>query len=90
MTKNKQLILISLLVLLFFACKKDFVKYDRPTWLAGKLYTQILTKPELSTFAELLHVSGYDTIIDVSGSYTVFAPSNDAFTKYFQDNPYRQ
>jgi uncharacterized surface protein with fasciclin (FAS1) repeats len=87
MTKNKQLILISLLVLLFFACKKDFVKYDRPTWLAGKLYTQILTKPELSTFAELLHVSGYDTIIDVSGSYTVFAPSNDAFTKYFQDNP---
>lgn len=91
MTKNKQLILISLLVLLLFGCEKDFNKYDRPTWLAGKLYTQILTKPELSTFAELLHVSGYDTIIDVSGSYTVFAPSNDAFTKYFQDHPaYKQ
>jgi uncharacterized surface protein with fasciclin (FAS1) repeats len=87
MTKNKQLILISLLVLLFFGCKKDFNKYDRPTWLAGKLYTQILTKPEISTFAELLHVSGYDTIIDVSGSFTVFAPSNDAFARYFQDHP---
>lgn len=87
MTKNKQLILISLLVLLFFGCKKEFDKFDRPTWLAGKLYTQLLTKPELSTFAELLKISGYDTIIDVSGSYTVFAPTNDAFTKYFQDNP---
>lgn len=87
MTKNKQLILITLFVLLFFGCKEDFDKFERPTWLAGKLYAQILTQPELSTFAELLQISGYDTIIDVSGSYTVFAPSNDAFAKYFQDNP---
>ena len=88
MTKNKQLILISLFLVLFLSCRKDSqLKYDRPTWLAGKLYTQIKTKPELSTFAELLHVAGYDTIIDVSGSYTVFAPSNDAFAAYFQANP---
>ncbi len=86
MTKNKQLTLIALLVVLFFGCKKDFDKYDRPDWLAGKLYTQILTRPELSTFAELLKISGYDTIIDVSGSSTVFAPSNDAFKEYFQNN----
>ena len=88
MTKNKQLILIALLVLLFFGCKKDNLKiYDRPSWLAGKLYAQILTKPELSTFADLIKISGYDTIINVSGSFTVFAPSNDAFTQYFQSNP---
>lgn len=88
MTKNKQLTLIVLLALLFFGCKKDEVdKYARPTWLAGKLYTQILTKKELSTFAELVKKAGYDSIIDVSGSYTVFAPSNEAFEKYFQENP---
>lgn len=88
MTKNKQLTLIALLVLLFFGCKKDdFNKFDRPVWLAGKLYTQILTRPELTTFAELVKKSGYDTIIDVSGSYTVFAPSNDAFAAYFESNP---
>ncbi len=86
MTKNKQLTLIVLFLLLFMACRKDDIHYARPTWLAGKLYDQILTKPELSTFAELLKISGYDTIINVSGSYTVFAPSNDAFTKYFQEN----
>lgn len=86
MTKNKQLTLIVLFLLLFFSCRKDDSHYARPTWLAGKLYDQILTNPELSTFAELLKISGYDTIINVSGSYTVFAPSNDAFTKYFQEN----
>ena len=71
-----------------FSCKKDDTlsnKYERPSWLAGRLYTQILTKPELSTFAELLHIAGYDTIINISGEYTVFAPSNDAFKKYFQE-----
>lgn len=87
MTKNKLLTLIALFLLVFYGCQKEIDdKYIRPDWLAGKLYTQIKTIPELSTFAELLHVSGYDTIIDVSGSYTVFAPSNDAFTKYFQEN----
>lgn len=87
MTKNKLLTLISLSLLVFFGCRKEIEdKYDRPEWLAGKLYTQIKTIPELSTFAELLQISGYDTIIDVSGSYTVFAPSNDAFKLYFQEN----
>jgi hypothetical protein len=87
MTKNKLLTLTALCLLVFFGCRKELdEKYIRPDWLAGKLYTQIKTIPELSTFAELLHVSGYDTIIDVSGSYTVFAPSNDAFKKYFQEN----
>lgn len=87
MTKNKLLTLISLSVLVFWGCQKELDdKYVRPDWLAGKLYTQIKTIPELSTFAELLQVSGYDTIIDVSGSYTVFAPSNDAFKLYFQEN----
>lgn len=91
MTKKYQLVgLFTLFFFIFICCnkKEDFPdKYARPTWLEGKLYTQILTKPELSTFAELLHISGYDTIIDVSGSYTVFAPTNDAFKKYFQENP---
>ncbi|HAH26046.1 MAG TPA: hypothetical protein DCL77_20180 [Prolixibacteraceae bacterium] len=87
MTKNKQLTLISLLVLLLFGCKKENDKFTRPEWLPGKLFTQIQTKPELSTFATLVQKAGYDSIINVSGSYTVFAPSNEAFAQYFQENP---
>ena len=62
MTKNNQLVALFILFLfVFFGCNKNdglTGKYARPTWLAGKLYTQILTKPELSTFAELLHKTG--------------------------------
>lgn len=90
MTKNKLLTLIALFLLVFYGCRKDIDdKYARPDWLAGKLYTQIKELPELSTFAELLKISGYDTIIDVSGSYTVFAPSNEAFNLYFQNSQYK-
>lgn len=74
--------------ILFFSCKDDeFInKYERPKWLAGKVYTQILEEPELSIFAQSLELTGYDTLINISGSYTVFAPSNDAFNLYFASN----
>ena len=62
-------------------------KYKRPDWLAGKVYTQLKANPDLSTFTRCVELTGYDTIINVSGSYTVFAPNNDAFTNYFQNHP---
>jgi uncharacterized surface protein with fasciclin (FAS1) repeats len=85
--------IFSLMALVFFllvSCdptmKKDD-KYARPDWLAGKVYTQLLEQPDLSTFARCVELTGYDTIIDRSGSYTIFAPNNEAFTRWFQDNP---
>lgn len=71
-------------VLTAMSCRDDLRerKYERPDWLAGKVYSQILEYPELSTFARCLELTGYDTIINVSGSYTVFAPSNEAFNSW--------
>jgi uncharacterized surface protein with fasciclin (FAS1) repeats len=77
-------------ILLFFGCDPELKqddKYARPDWLAGKVYTQLLEQPDLSTFTRCVELTGYDTIIDVSGSYTVFAPNNEAFTRWFQDHP---
>jgi uncharacterized surface protein with fasciclin (FAS1) repeats len=88
MIRKKPLSLaILILVLVFTGCREEFDKFDRPEWLAGKVYTQILDIPELSTFAKCIELTGYDKILDVSGSYTVFAPSNEAFTAYFASNP---
>lgn len=74
-------------VIFILGCREELQKFDRPSWLAGKVYTQLLEVPELSTFARCVEITGYDKILDVSGSYTVFAPSNDAFTAYFSQNP---
>jgi uncharacterized surface protein with fasciclin (FAS1) repeats len=86
--------LIGLCLFLLAGCDPDAKqadKYDRPDWLAGKVYTQLLAIPELSTFTLCVELAGYDTIIDRSGTYTVFAPNDDAFDAWFQEHPsYKQ
>lgn len=62
-------------------------KYKRPDWLAGKVYTQVKDQPQISIFARCIELTGYDTILNVSGSYTIFAPNNEAFSDYFQNHP---
>ena len=89
MTNTKPLFWSAIILVFLISCRDELQvnKYERPDWLAGKVYTQILEQPELSTFAKCLEITGYDTIINVSGSYTVFSPSNDAFNFYFANNP---
>ncbi|SHE75541.1 Fasciclin domain-containing protein [Mariniphaga anaerophila] len=89
MIRSKIPILLTIGMALFVLSCRDYLdnKYERPDWLAGKVYSQILEHPELSTFAQCLELTGYDTIINVSGSYTVFAPSNEAFDSWFSKNP---
>jgi len=90
MIKLRPIILLSLLGLLLLGCDPELKredKYARPEWLAGKVYTQLLDQPDLSTFTLCVELAGYDTIIDRSGSYTIFAPDNDAFATWFQQHP---
>ena len=90
MRKKLPFIYPAILFLIAAGCNDQFEsggKYSRPDWLAGKLYTQIKEQPELSTFTKCIEITGYDTIINKSGSYTVFAPDNAAFEIYFQDHP---
>lgn len=66
----------------------EMEKYNRPSWLAGKLYTQVAAEEDLTRFAECLRLTGYDTILDVSGSFTVFAPSDEAMDHFLATNQY--
>lgn len=87
MIKGNFVLSALILVLVLFSCKKDeFDKYERPNWLAGKVYSQIQTNDSLKTFAKCLQLTGYDSIINISGSYTVFAPTDEAFQAYFNSN----
>lgn len=77
--------ILGFLLVLVPGCKKEDI-YERPSWLAGKLYSQVEAKPELSTFAECIRLVGYDSIINRSGSYTVFAPDNAAWDAYLDNH----
>lgn len=87
--KNAHVLFLFLITLVFYACEDEVIeKYKRPDWLAGKVYTQVAEKEELSTFAECLRLAGYDSIINVSGSYSVFAPTNEAFSEWLMSKQY--
>jgi uncharacterized surface protein with fasciclin (FAS1) repeats len=83
-------LLLGILLSLYVGCKDitDFDKYKRPDWLPGKLYTAVLVQSNLTLFAECLRLTGLDTILDVSGSWTVFAPTDEAIKQYLSDNHY--
>ncbi|MCP4309701.1 MAG: hypothetical protein GY790_00430 [Bacteroidetes bacterium] len=78
-----------LLSFLLCNCTKleDQEKYQNPEWLAGKLYTLIKENESLSVFASLLEYTGYDTVLDLTGSFTVFAPDNQAFESWLNEHP---
>ena len=87
---NYKLFWILIIVALFAGCQKELEDqeiYKRPSWLEGKLFTQIQTHDDLGTFMECLERTGYDTIINVSGSFTIFAPTDEAFEEYFAEHP---
>jgi uncharacterized surface protein with fasciclin (FAS1) repeats len=84
---KSRLLPVLMALLLLYSCREEFDKYERPAWLAGKVYTQILEQPELSVFARAVELTGYDKIINVSGSYTIFAPSDEAFSAWFASHP---
>ncbi len=84
------LLVVIFLVGISWGCHEDITdleKYKSPSWLKGKLFTQIKAQNDLNVFITCLEKTGYDTILNTSGSYTVFAPTDEAFQKFFQDHP---
>lgn len=80
---------IVIAAVLMFGCEPEIAeKYQRPDWLAGKVYTQLLENPDLSIFTRCIERTGYDTIINVSGTYTLFAPTDEAFEQWLSANNY--
>lgn len=93
----------SYLVLLMIAgvfcssCERKYLSYYAPPDdLAGPIYEQLMAEEELSTFVQAIDLidegkpesEKLSRIMSTSGLYTVFAPDNAAWDKYFSDNGY--
>lgn len=74
----------------FTGCKDQLTPdlFTRPEWLPGKLYTTVSVQENLSMFTECLKRTGLDTILDVSGVWTVFAPTDNAMKYYLTAHQY--
>jgi len=91
MRKNRHYLLLPALLLSLLVGCEDFTGqaiYQRPDWLPGKLYTTLLAQEDVMLFTECMQKTGLDTIMDVSGSWSIFAPTDEAMKNYLSENHY--
>jgi uncharacterized surface protein with fasciclin (FAS1) repeats len=89
--RNKTILLLLLVLFSILpGCQKwtEQEIYKRPDWLPGKLYTAVSVQENLTLFTECLQLTELDKILDVSGSWTVFAPTDEAMKQFLAKNRY--
>jgi uncharacterized surface protein with fasciclin (FAS1) repeats len=59
--------------------------YQRPEWLKGTLYEQLKSDPEHQIYAEALKITEYSNKLERTGSYTLFAPDDVAFSTFLSN-----
>jgi uncharacterized surface protein with fasciclin (FAS1) repeats len=84
---KKRLIAILMLVVAFASCRKQEFDafYGRPDALADPIYQQLQAKGNFTSFLACIDKAGYKDILGKSGYWTLFAPNDDAFKKYFTE-----
>lgn len=60
--------------------------YARPEGLEPPIYQQLQAKKNFNTLLQVIDKSGYQRTLSSAGYWTMFAPNDEAFTKYFQKN----
>jgi uncharacterized surface protein with fasciclin (FAS1) repeats len=61
---------------------------DDDTPAQSSIYDIAASNPEFSTLATALDITGLNTVLDGSGNFTVFAPTNAAFTSFLATTPF--
>ncbi|MFA9190413.1 fasciclin domain-containing protein [Flavobacterium sp. FZUC8N2.13] len=84
---NYYLLILPLLAL-FASCSRDVFDeyYGRPDYLEDPIYQRLEELGNFKNFTVLIEKAGYKDILSKSGYWTLFAPNDEAFTKYFQEN----
>ena len=80
------LCLICMMVLIS-ACNKDEVAklYDKPKDLPPPIFQQLEQRGNFKILLQVIDKAGYREILGKAGYWTFFAPNDEAFAKYFQE-----
>lgn len=79
--------LISSCILLVNCRKKQWDEfYGRPQGLEPPIYQVLQSKPNFNLLLACIDKAGYKDILSNAGYWTLFAPTDDAFSQYFKEN----
>jgi len=82
-------LLLFILCITGSGCKKEYGDiYDPPKDQKGYIYAQLAANPKLSVFVSAIdRVPKLKDELEASGLFTIMAPGNDAFARYFESQP---
>lgn len=89
---NNRLALLTIFLvgtLLLGSCRDDYL-YDNqePDWLGESIYDYLKTSGNFSYFIKLIDDVGYTSVLQKTGSKTLFVSDDATFDRFFQDNPW--
>ncbi len=69
------------------SCRKEAFDayYGRPDWLASPIYQQLDSMGDFKNFLNCIQLSGYQNTLGTAGSWTVFAPTDQAFEQFMKE-----
>jgi len=81
----KNLLCLLVVMFAFSACRKQALDdfYGRPASLAQPVYQVMQQRGNFTNFLALVDKAGYTSTLSSAGYWTLFAPNDDAFKKYF-------
>lgn len=80
-------LLVLPLLILLLGCSDDVYDdyYGRPEGLEDPIFQQLEAKGNFKNLTALITKAGYKDILSKSGYWTMLAPNDDAFAKFFQE-----
>lgn len=86
---DKILILSFIGIFLFASCTDSYL-YDEeePSFLGSSIYDYLKTDGHFTNYVKLIDDLGYKQVLQLTGSKTLFAAKDSAFTQFYLNNPW--
>lgn len=81
-------ILVFIIGILWLSSCEDEYYYDdeEPEWLGSSIYDYLNDNGNYTNFVKLIEDAGYKTVLEGTGSKTVFVANDTAFERFFSNN----
>ncbi|MFY0713659.1 fasciclin domain-containing protein [Seonamhaeicola sp. NFXS20] len=76
------------IIIAAFGCKPDPLEYARPDNLVGTIYPQLEALGTFNYYLQALDQTSYKEPLTKGGSWTIFAPTDEAFEEFMQAEGY--
>lgn len=79
---------LSLLLPFLNSCNYNPLEHEEPEWLGASIYDYLKSDGNYTNFVQLIDDLNYKDVLSRTGSKTLFVADDDAFSDFYQNNPW--